>query len=86
MRRAPTSQHSFVTLMFVVNQTAVHGGVCEMNTHPACGQCRTLPIPLISRCRDIENTSAIEINVYFADTDIRSANPGFEQICSSTVA
>ena len=31
-----------VTLHYV----ALHGsGVCEINTHPTCGQCRTPPIP-----------------------------------------
>ena len=33
-------------------------GVCEMDTHPTCGHCRTPPVPLMSIITDMRKVGA----------------------------
>ena len=42
--------------------TVLYTGVCKINTHPTCGQCRTPPLPLMSMFTDMGNVSAIGLS------------------------
>ena len=39
------TQAMLAGVMLVGRMSILHTGVCEINTHPTCGQCRTPPIP-----------------------------------------